>query len=252
VIDWFNFREPASAWTHFIGLLLAFPGTWFLWRRSRGDRLKQIGMLVFGLGLVMCYGGSWSFHAVRLSDRAIQRFNTLDHIGIYVLIAGTFTPICLVILRGAWRLYLMLLIWLLALGGIALCLTPLHMPIAVSTILYLFMGWVGCLTYFELSSRLSHAAVRPVWIGGVLYSIGAILNVWGHPVIVPGVFEAHEVFHLFVMAGSLSHYWFMFRVVAPYQRLTPDAASWERQSPDWQPCKRQSEDRHSQEATHRG
>ena len=109
LIDWFNFREPVSSWTHFLWLLLAFPGTWLLWRRSRGDRLKRAGMLTFGLGLVLCYGGSWLFHAVRLSPEAVDRFNTLDHIGIYVLIAGSCTPIALVVLRGAWRLSLMLL-----------------------------------------------------------------------------------------------------------------------------------------------
>src|SRR6185312_4363929 len=102
LINWFNFREPVSSWTHFLWLLFAFPGTWLLWRRSRGDRLKQAGMLAFGLGLVLCYGGSWLFHAVRLSPEAIGRFNTLDHIGIYVLIAGSCTPIALVVLRGAW------------------------------------------------------------------------------------------------------------------------------------------------------
>jgi hemolysin III len=225
VIDWFNFREPVSAWTHFLWLILAFPGTWLLWRRSRGDRLKQLAMLLFGLGLVLCYGGSWSFHAVRLSERSIQRFNTLDHIGIYVLIAGSATPIALVILRGRWRRYLMLVIWLLAVVGIVLCLTPLEIPILVSTILYVVMGWIGCVTYFELASRLSHAAVRPVWIGGLMYTIGAVLNVRGWPTIMPGVFEAHEVFHLFVMGGSACHYWFMFRVVAPYHRTTSEAIS---------------------------
>jgi hemolysin III len=221
-MNWLIFREPMSAWTHFLWLLLALPGTWLLWRRGRGDRLKQIGMLVFGIGLVTCYGGSWSFHAVRLSDESIRRFNVLDHIGIYLLIAGSFTPICLVILRGIFRSGLLTLIWLLAVAGIVLCLTPLDMPIWLSTILYLGMGWVGCTTYFELASRLSHAGVRPVWMGGMLYSVGAVLNVIEWPVIVPGVFEAHEVFHLFVMAGSLCHYWFMLRIVAPYQRPRPE------------------------------
>jgi hemolysin III len=223
VNEWLNFREPVSAWTHFLWMLLAFPAIWLLWRRGRGDCLKRAALLVFGLGLVLCFGGSWLFHAVRLSDWTIDRFNTLDHIGIYVLIAGTATPIAMVILRGAWRVSLMLLIWLFAIVGIVLCLTPLRIPIEVSTVLYLIMGWLGCLTYFELAGRLSHAAVRPLWIGGVLYSVGAILNVVEWPTIVPGVFEAHEVFHLFVMGGSLCHYGFMFRVVAPYRRPVPAA-----------------------------
>ena len=86
------------------------------------------------------------------------------------------------------------------------------------TALYLFMGWVGCLTYCELARRLTHAGVRPLWVGGVLLHHRGVLNGAQWPVLVPGVFEAHELFHLFVMAGSAWHYVFITRVVLPYRR----------------------------------
>jgi hemolysin III len=190
-------------------------------RRSRGDWVKQTGMLLYGLGLVLCYGGSWLFHAVRLSPPSIAVFNRLDHIGIYLLIAGSGSPIALVVLRGVWRAALLGVLWLLGASGITLSLIGQPIPIEVSTVLYLVMGWIGCVTYFELVHHLSHAKIRPLWIGGILYTIGAILNVLNCPTLVPGVFGPHEVFHLFVMAGTACHYYFMFVHVAPYRRVVP-------------------------------
>src|SRR5205823_4671285 len=91
--------------------------------------------------------------------------------------------------------------------------------------------WVGCITYFEMARQLSHAALRSVWLGGLFYSIGAVLNVLHWPNLVPGVFGAHEVFHLFVMAGSLCHYYFMLAVVVPYRRPAVVHVAVEAQAP---------------------
>lgn len=211
-MDWNSFREPVSAWTHFVWMVLALPATVWLWHLARGNRLKQVGVAVFGLSMVACYGGSWLYHSVP-SD-LIPPFATLDHIGIYLLIAGTTTPIALVVLRGRWRVGLLAGIWSLAALGIALRLAW-DLPIGVLTVFYLFMGWIGCAMYFELARVLGHAGVRPIWIGGLFYSVGAILNGLDWPVIVPGVFEAHELFHLFVMTGTGWHYYFMLSHVVP-------------------------------------
>src|SRR3954447_1336088 len=118
---WLYVREPVSAWTHGLSLLLSLPGSYVLWRLSRGDWVKRVGLLAFGLGLALCYGGSCLFHAVPV--RLEETFNLVDHIGIYTLIAGTVTPIALVVLRGWWRLGLLALIWLLAVTGTVLRLT---------------------------------------------------------------------------------------------------------------------------------
>jgi hemolysin III len=208
-------REPVSAWTHGLWLLLSLPGTYVLWRLSRGDRGKQAGMLVFGLGLALCYGGSCLFHSV--PARLARPFNLLDHIGIYTLIAGTVTPIALVVLRGWWRLGLLGLIWLLAATGIVLRLST-NLPLSCRTGFYLVMGWIGCVTYFELVRHLSHAKLRPMWVGGLFYSVGALINLAQWPALAPPVFGAHELFHLFVMVGSLWHYYFMLAVLVPYER----------------------------------
>src|SRR5262249_61273153 len=102
-MDWLSFREPVNAWTHGIWLLLALPGTLLLWRQARGDFVKQLGFLIFGLCAALCYAGSTLFHGVRLPEEQVEFFAKLDYIGIYLLIAGTITPVALVVLRGRWR-----------------------------------------------------------------------------------------------------------------------------------------------------
>jgi hemolysin III len=217
-VSWLQFREPVSSWTHCAWLLLALPATLLLWRAGRGDRLKQVGFLVFGLGLTACYAGSTLYHAVRLPERQIAWFVTLDFIGVYLLIAGTITPLAVVVLRGRWRWGLLTSTWLLAGGGIGLRLASAPMSRLISTAVYLGMGWAVLLASVELLRVLSRRAVRPALLGGLLYSTGAVLNHVDWPPLWPGVFSAHELFHLFVMGGSLSHFWFMLTVVAPFER----------------------------------
>ncbi len=210
----FYFREPVSAGTHFLWMLLSLPGTLMLWRLSRGDALKRAGVTVFGLSLTTCYAGSWLYHSV--PERLEGPFNTFDHIGIYLLIAGTVTPVALVVLRGWRRVGLLALIWGMAGVGIILRLTT-HLTIIQMTVICIIMGWIGCTTYFELVRRLSRRKVRLLVLGGTFYTTGAILNSVDWPNLAPGVFGSHEVFHLFVMTGSLFHYYFMLRAVLPYQ-----------------------------------
>jgi hemolysin III len=212
----FAFREPASSWTHLLWLVLSLPATWVLLRLARGSTVKRIGMLVFGLSLAFCYAGSFLFHSVPPS--LTRPFRTMDHVGIYLLIAGTVTPIALVVLDGWWRVGLLGGIWALALAGITFRLvTPL--PIRVLTVFYVAMGWVGCAAYCELVRHLSRAKLWPLLIGGLFYTVGAVLNSLDWPVVVPGVFGPHEVFHVFVMAGSAWHFYFMLSAVLPYQPM---------------------------------
>src|SRR5262249_35186329 len=132
--------------------------------------------------------------------------------------AGTITPAALVVLRGAWRWSTLAVAWGLAACGVVLQLTPLDISDGLDTTLYLSMGWGVVFCYFELARSLSHRAMRPALAGGVLYSVGAVINLVRWPAFWPGVFAAHELFHLFVMGGTLSHYWFMLKEIVPYER----------------------------------
>lgn len=215
-MSFFDFREPVNAWTHLVWMLLSIPCTLFLWRRSRGNLPKQLSLLVFGLTLFFCYASSMLFHGVR-SPRTIRFYHTLDHIGIYLLIAGTFTPPAAVLLGRIWRRCVLVGIWVLAVGGILMQVVDRDMPIGVSTTLYLSMGWGGIFLYFELARILSFRAVRPIILGGIFYSIGALINLAHWPDFFPDVFGHHEIFHLFVMAGSVVHIQFMVASIIPHE-----------------------------------
>jgi hemolysin III len=213
-----DFREPVSAWTHCAWMLLALPGTLFLWRLSRGDRLKQISLSIFGISLVCCYGASTLYHSVRLPQADIALCETLDQIGIYILIAGSYTPVAFTMLQGRWKWGSLALIWLLAAVGIVLRSVCWEIPPWLYTGLYLAMGWGAVFCYFELARAISHRALVPLVLGGVFYSIGALVNLLKWPVLWPYVIGAHELFHMLVMAGSLTHFGFMVQWVVPFER----------------------------------
>jgi hemolysin III len=151
------------------------------------------------------------------SSERIRSFALLDYIGIYALIAGTYTAITWNLMGQRWRSTLLELVWLVAALGASSELLFGPLPLTLTTSLYLGMGWSALFCYYELARSLSHRAVAPVLLGGVLYSVGAVINLMQWPVIWPGVFGSHELFHVFVMAASATHYMFILRVVVPYR-----------------------------------
>jgi hemolysin III len=220
-MDLLVFREPVNAWTHGVWMLLCIPAGIFLQLRARGNLLKQIGFAIFSSTLICCFFSSWLYHAVRLSDASIDLCARLDYMGIFLLIAGTTTPVMLVVMSGWWRWGCLFAVWSMAGTGILLRALNVPLPDEVSTAVYIMMGWTALLCYCELGRRLSRRALRPVWIGGVIYSVGAIINAVSWPVFVPGVFGAHELFHVFVMVASICHFRFMVQVVAAYEPPEP-------------------------------
>ena len=215
-MDVLNFREPVSAWSHCAGLLLSIPATLVLWRLGRGDLGKRLSLLVFGTSLAVCYLGSTLFHGVRAGRDTIYLFERLDHVGIHVLIAGSYTPLAWNLLRGRWRSGTLAAVWLTTLAASTLLLANLRLPPVLSTCEYLSLGWGALFCYFEIARVITHRPLRPLLVGGLLYSVGAVLNLFHWPVIWPGVVGSHEVFHLWVIAGSVAHFWFMLSVVAPF------------------------------------
>ncbi len=238
----FDLREPVNAWSHGAGMMLALPVTWMLWKRcgalaccdqlgledwrgtTRYQRNKAFGLLIFGISLILCYGVSALFHAVQPQGELLSRLQRLDHVGIYLLIAGTYTPVALALLRGAWSWGTLTTVWTVAFvcgsrvwyGGV--------LPIWISTLVYLTMGWGALLCYCELARGYSHRALLPLPVGGVLYSVGALINLAHWPVFWPGQFGSHELFHFFVIAGSACHIFFMLNVVIPASEPVPPPA----------------------------
>jgi hemolysin III len=196
-------------------MLAAFPaGALLLWK-NRGDAGRLAVMAVFAVALIVCFGSSAFYHAAPVGPLR-DDFHLLDYLGIYLLIAGTATPIGFIALRGWWRRWLLTQIWLLAVAGAVLRVTVALPPLITMTV-YVLMGWIGVVTYFELARRLSHAALRPLWLGGLCYTVGAVCESLRWPDPWPGVFGHHELFHLWVMAGAACHYYFMLAVLTPYR-----------------------------------
>jgi len=214
-MDILNPREPINTWSHGLWLMIALAGIIVLWQRGHGDRAKQVSLLIYGLSLIFCSACSTLYHGVRLPGERIKAFALMDHVGIYILIAGTYTPIAWTFLRRHWRRGVLGLVWFWAALGITIRLTYETLPPWLYTGFYLGMGWGALFCYFEVARRLSHRAMIPIVAGGVLYSLGAICNLLHEPVLWPGVFQAHELFHLFVVAGSMCHFYFMLTVVGP-------------------------------------
>ncbi len=223
-MNFLDMREPLSSWTHCAGLLLALPGTWLLWRRSVGDPGKRLSLLVYGLTLAFCYSASTLFHGVRLSSARIAAFARLDGVGIFALIAGSYTPIAWSLMRGRWRRWTLATVWGVAATATVLIATGRHFSPVLGTGLYLGMGWGAVVCYAEIAKVVSHRALLPIVAGGLFYSVGAVLNLLHWPVLWPGTFGPHELFHLFVLAGSLAHYWFILEVVVPFEPVAEDVS----------------------------
>jgi hemolysin III len=225
-------REPASAWSHGIGMVLAlglaghFHRLWRATARGRASRYEQgkgLTLSIFGLCLVVCYGSSALYHGAWTDDNVLEHLSKLDHVGIYVLIAGSYTPAAWALFRRTWRRYTLAIVWSVATCcGLVVWLRGV-LPAWLSTATYLAMGWGVLFCYHELARTQSHRTLLPLPLGGVCYSVGAMINLAGWPVVVPGVFGAHELFHLFVIAGSACHVGFMLAVVVPAQ----PPADWE-------------------------
>jgi hemolysin III len=212
-----SLREPVNGLTHLAGGLLASIGLIVLLATAAGEgRADQVVAFgIFGFSLIALYTASALYHLLPLSPAGVARLRRVDHMSIFVLIAGTYTPFCLLALDGAWRAGLLGLIWGLALCGILLKLLWMDAPRWLSVALYLGMGWVALVAAPALFRAVPTGGITWVLVGGVVYSAGALVYGLKRPNPVPGVFGFHEMWHLFVLVGSACHFWAVLRYIAP-------------------------------------
>ena len=215
----FIFRNPVSAGTHLLWCLLGLYVTGLLWRLCRGDRRRQLSTSVFGLSMVLLYGASGAYHAVPPeAPRLMEYLRRLDHSAIYVLIAGTSTPVFAILLRGRLRVALLSLVWASATLGIAAKWLLPWPPYWLTVSLYIAMGWIGLLPVWQLIRTVGVHATLWGLLGGLCYTFGAVCDAVGWPVLLPGVIGYHEVLHLADMGGTLAHLFFIVRYVVPFRR----------------------------------
>jgi hemolysin III len=210
-------REPVNGLTHLAGALLACIGLAVLLATaaSAGRADQLLAFSVFGFSLILLYTASALYHLLPLSPAGVARLRMADHVTIFLLIAGTYTPFCLLALDGGWQVGLLGLVWGLAFLGVLLKLLWMDAPRWLSVTLYLGIGWVAVVAAPALLRSVPAGGIVWVLAGGLIYSAGALVYGLRRPNPVPGVFGFHELWHLFVLAGSACHFWAVLRYIAP-------------------------------------
>lgn len=215
----FKVRDIANAGTHFIGMLMAMAGAAPLLVKaaSMPGRVHVISMAIFIVSMILLYGASTAYHTVGVSpEEGDKRLKKLDHMMIFVLIAGTYTPICTIALREKVGYGLLALVWGIAFGGMVIKAFWVFCPKWFSSILYIAMGWVCILALPQILQNLPTPAFLWLLAGGIVYTIGGVIYALKLKIFNSRhkSFGSHAVFHLFVMGGSFCHYIVMYCWVA--------------------------------------
>ncbi len=213
-------REPGSAITHFIGMMMAIVAATPLMAKAAGDantdRIALFALAVFIGSMVALYGASALYHSVTVKDSILKVFRKLDHMMIFVLIAGSYTPVCLVILGDHRGYTLLATVWGIAIAGMVIKMCWITCPKWFSSILYIAMGWACLAVFGTLWDTLSRSAFLWLLAGGIFYTVGGVIYALKLPIFNSKHknFGSHEIFHLFVMGGSICHFIFMYFYVA--------------------------------------
>lgn len=204
-------EELANAWTHGIGAVLAIVGTVFLLLKTPANATeKQVGFLVFGLSMVLLYVASTAYHSVKSQQRK-SLYKKLDHIAIYFLIAGTFTPFCWVVLREeALGVNVLIAVWAIAFAGTIFKIFFTGKLEVLSLISYLGMGWLGFTLFSRLSELISTEAVNLMLYGGLCYTGGVVFY------LMRKLKYHHAIWHIFVMGGTAFHFAAVYLFVLPF------------------------------------
>ncbi len=206
-------REPVNSISHAAGAIASLAGLTLLiiLASLKGSAWHIVSFSIFGLTLVMMFTSSSIYHGLKIPDEKLDLFHRIDHIMIFLLIAGTYTPICLVPLRGPRGFIILGIVWGLALAGIILKIFFMNIPRMVSTLIYLIMGWICIAAIGPIIKALQGPCIAWLFAGGLFYSTGAVIYALKQPDPFPGVFGFHEIWHLFVISGGFCHFWVFFK-----------------------------------------
>ncbi len=208
------FRDPVSGLIHLVSTALALIGLVFLVIAGRGNALRELSLVVYGLSLITLFTASTVYHLVRMPDASTSRLRKFDHSAIYVLIAGTYTPICLNYFTGFLRWGFLALIWGFALVGVVVKLFVIKAPRWVTAGIYLVMGWMALLVIKPMLEVIPTGGLLWMLTGGLLYTIGAVIYITKKLDLAPGVFGFHEVWHVFVTLAALCHFIMIYKYIA--------------------------------------
>ncbi len=207
-------REPFSGISHFLGAAFSVLGLVLLILSAHGHPWRVVSFSIYGATMILLYTSSGLYHSIKTTPRAEYEFMRIDHMNIFLLIAGSCTPVCLVPLRGPWGWSLFGVEWGIALFGVATTYAWNNRPHWVRVAMYIIMGWIVLATIVPLNHAMVNGGMSWLVAGGLFYTVGAVIYAKDKPNLWPGKFSAHDLWHVFVLAGSLCHYIFMLAYIA--------------------------------------
>ena len=212
-----HIKDPGSAITHFIGMLMAiFAAVPLLIKAAHEpSRIYVVSIAIYAASLILLYAASTTYHTFNKSEKINTLLKKVDHMMISVLIAGSYTPICLLVLGGKTGILLLCIVWGIAIAGILIKAFWVYCPSWVSSVLYIGMGWTCVLAFTQILNSMSLAAFGWLLAGGVIYTVGGVIYALKLPLFNSKhkYFGSHEIFHLFVMGGSACYFVVMYAFV---------------------------------------
>ncbi len=212
-------KDPVSGISHLLGAALSISGTVVLiYLSAKEDKIIHIvSFAVFGASMIFLYASSAIYHLFGHSPEEVDVYRKIDHAMIYILIAGTYTPFCLIALRGFWGYSTIIVVWLLALAGISTVFFKAfwtRVPRWIATALYILMGWLSLIIVWPLYKAIGLSPILWLLAGGIAYTAGAVIYVKKQPNFWKG-FGFHELFHIFVLIGTMCHFWAIYKYLLP-------------------------------------
>ncbi len=216
----FQIKDPGSAITHFVGAVMTLIAALPLLIRAnaQSNRSYLVTCVVFMTTMLMLYSASTIYHTLDISEKVNKVLRKIDHMMIFVFVAGSYTPICIIVLHGRTGAIMLASVWAIALAGILIKFFWITCPKWFSSLLYILMGWVCVFAMAPLYHLLSGGGFYWLLAGGILYTVGGVIYALKLPVFNARFqnFGSHEIFHLFVMAGSICHFIVMYRYVVNF------------------------------------
>ncbi|HET6387545.1 MAG TPA: hemolysin III family protein [Armatimonadota bacterium] len=209
----FRLREPFSGISHLIGAALSIAAMIALIIQSHGNDWKITSFAIYGGSLILLYLASSLYHLLPARPEIVEKLRRFDQCAIFFLIAGCYTPVCLLKLRGPWGWTLLSIVWAIALGGTITQAVWAKMPCWLNVVLYIIMGWMVVIAFGPITHHLAVQSLEWLLCGGIIYSVGAVVFAVERPRLWPGVFGFHDLWHVFVLAGSAAHFMMMLTLV---------------------------------------
>ena len=212
--------EPISSITHIAGAVAAASGSILLIFLTWGEAEKMVALGIFGLSMVILFTVSALFHGIKLGENRRMWLNRMDHGAIFLLIAGTYTPIVVVLYPSGWRTVIMIIIWLTVLVGIAFKLFSRRIHGLLNASIYPIISWAGVIPAIliaQIRDVFTRGGIGLVALGGIIYMTGFLVYFFKKPDPWPELFGHHEIWHLFVLGGTLCHFLFMVLYIVPHQ-----------------------------------